>query len=86
MVLALAACGRRDNTVTDQGPAAIYEKGRSAMESSNYPGAIQYFKALEARYPFSPVSGPVLSPKLAVFTPIAPSIETYRLHSGVSRG
>jgi outer membrane protein assembly factor BamD len=54
MVVTLAACGRRDNTVTDQGPAAIYEKGRSAMESSNYPGAIQYFKALEARYPFSP--------------------------------
>ena len=54
VALALAGCGRRDNTVTDQGPAAIYEKGRSAMESSNYPGAIQYYKALEARYPFSP--------------------------------
>ncbi|HZF31615.1 MAG TPA: outer membrane protein assembly factor BamD [Gammaproteobacteria bacterium] len=54
IAIALAACGRRDNTVTDQGPGAIYEKGRSAMESSNYPSAIQYYKALEARYPFSP--------------------------------
>src|SRR5262249_48256107 len=51
---ALAASGRHDNTVTAQGPAAIYERGRSAMESSNYPRPIQYFKALEGRYPFSP--------------------------------
>jgi outer membrane protein assembly factor BamD len=53
-VLALSGCGRRDNTVQDQGPAALYERGYDAMEASNYVGAIQYFQALEARYPFSP--------------------------------
>jgi outer membrane protein assembly factor BamD len=51
---ALVGCGRRDNTVTDAGPEALYDKGKSAMDSSNYAGAIQYFTALESRYPFSP--------------------------------
>jgi outer membrane protein assembly factor BamD len=53
-VAALAGCGRRDNTVTDAGPEALYEKGSTAMGASNYPGAIQYYTALESRYPFSP--------------------------------
>jgi outer membrane protein assembly factor BamD len=52
---ALAACSsRRDNVVEDQGPELLYERGYNAMEASNYAGAIQYFNALEARYPFSP--------------------------------
>lgn len=50
----LAGCSRRDNTVTDAGPEFLYDKGKSAMDASNYPGAIQYYRALEARYPFSP--------------------------------
>jgi outer membrane protein assembly factor BamD len=54
LAVTLAGCGRRDNTVTDQGPGLLYDKGRAAMESSNYPSAIQYYKALEARYPFAP--------------------------------
>jgi outer membrane protein assembly factor BamD len=54
VVVAFAGCGRRDNTVEDQGPEALYEKGYDAMDASNYAGAVQYFKALEARYPFSP--------------------------------
>lgn len=49
----LAACGR-DNVIQDQGPEALYERGYSAMNASNFAGAIQYFNALEARYPFSP--------------------------------
>ena len=52
--LALSGCGRRDNTIEDAGPEALYERGYEAMESSNYPGAIQYFRALEGSYPFSP--------------------------------
>jgi outer membrane protein assembly factor BamD len=52
--LALSGCGRRDNTIEDAGPEALYERGYDAMESSNYAGAIQYFTALEASYPFSP--------------------------------
>jgi len=51
---ALVGCGRRDNVVEDQGPELLYEKGYEAMEASNYAGAIQYFQALSARYPFSP--------------------------------
>ena len=50
---ALAGCGR-DNVVEDQGPELLYGKGYDAMNSSNFAGAIQYFNALEARYPFSP--------------------------------
>jgi outer membrane protein assembly factor BamD len=49
-----AGCGRRDNTVEDAGPEALYTKGKDAMDASNYVGSIQYFTALEARYPFSP--------------------------------
>jgi len=52
-VAALAACNR-SNVVEDQGPELLYEKGYDAMNASNYVGAIEYFKALEARYPFSP--------------------------------
>jgi outer membrane protein assembly factor BamD len=52
--VALVGCGRRDNVVEDQGPELLYERGFSAMNASNYPGAIEYFNALEARYPFSP--------------------------------
>jgi outer membrane protein assembly factor BamD len=49
-----AGCGRRDNTVQDSGPEDLYNKGKEAMDASNYAGSIQYFSALEARYPFSP--------------------------------
>jgi outer membrane protein assembly factor BamD len=50
---ALLGCGR-DNVVEDQGPELLYGRGFDAMNGSNYVGAIQYFNALEARYPFSP--------------------------------
>jgi outer membrane protein assembly factor BamD len=51
----LCGCGRKDNVVQDAGgPAAMYERGYTAMQASNYPGAIQYYKGLESRYPFSP--------------------------------
>ena len=50
---ALAGCGR-DNVAEDQGPEFLYMRGFDAMDASNFAGAIQYFQALEARYPFSP--------------------------------
>ena len=50
---ALCACSRND-VVEDQGPELLYQRGFDAMDSSNFAGAIQYFNALEARYPFSP--------------------------------
>lgn len=54
VLAALAGCGGRSNVVEDQGPELLYRRGYEAMEASNYMGAIQYFNALEARYPFSP--------------------------------
>jgi outer membrane protein assembly factor BamD len=53
LAVAVLGCGR-DRTVEDQGPELLYQKGYDAMDSSNFAGAIQYFTALEARYPFSP--------------------------------
>ena len=47
----LLGCGRRDNVVEDQGPELLYQRGFDAMDASNFAGAIQYFNALEARYP-----------------------------------
>jgi outer membrane protein assembly factor BamD len=52
-VAALSGCNR-NNVVEDQGPELLYEKGYDAMNSQNFAGAIDYFNALEARYPFSP--------------------------------
>jgi outer membrane protein assembly factor BamD len=54
--VALTACGRNDSAVQDEGPEALYDRGRKAMEASNYVGAVQYFLALESRYPFSNVT------------------------------
>ncbi len=51
---ALMAGCNRSNTIEDQGPELLYQRGFDAMDSSNFAGAIQYFNALEARYPFSP--------------------------------
>jgi outer membrane protein assembly factor BamD len=50
----LSGCGGRNNVVEDQGPELLYERGYEAMNASNFVGAIQFFNALEARYPFSP--------------------------------
>jgi outer membrane protein assembly factor BamD len=50
---ALSGCSR-NKTVEDQGPELLYQRGYDAMNASNYAGSIQYFGALEARYPFSP--------------------------------
>ncbi len=52
--VALCGCGRRDNVVEDQGPELLYQRGYDAMDASNFAGSVQYFSALEARYPFSP--------------------------------
>lgn len=54
--IALGGCGRRDNVVQDAGPEALYDRGREAMDASNFRGAILYFSQLEARYPFSNVT------------------------------
>ena len=50
----LAACHHKGTVEDAGGPAVMYEKGYGAMNASNYAGAIQYYKGLESRYPFSP--------------------------------
>lgn len=49
----LAACGNRDDAIQDFGADGFYERGKEAMDAGNFPGAAQYFLALESRYPFS---------------------------------
>jgi outer membrane protein assembly factor BamD len=56
LAAALAACGGNDSIVQDAGPEALYERGSDLMQAANYQGAIQYFRQLEARYPFANVT------------------------------
>lgn len=49
----LAACAGRDQLGEDFGADGLYQRGQEAMQAGNYPGAIIYFRQLEARYPFS---------------------------------
>jgi outer membrane protein assembly factor BamD len=53
----LAGCSNDgDNIIQDEGPEVLYERGVESMDSGNYPTALAYFQALEARYPFSNVT------------------------------
>ena len=53
----LAGCGNDDdNIIQDQGPDALYELGLENMDNGNFPIALAYFQALEARFPFSNVT------------------------------
>jgi outer membrane protein assembly factor BamD len=54
--MVLTACAGRDELGQDFGADGLYERGQEAMQSGNYPGAIVYFRQLEARYPFSNVT------------------------------
>lgn len=52
----VAGCGGDDNLIMDEGPDVIYQRGVESMESGNFPIALAYYQALEARYPFSNVT------------------------------
>lgn len=54
--LLLSGCGRDDDIIQEQGPEFLYESGLESMGNGNYPTALAYFQALEARYPFSNVT------------------------------
>lgn len=51
--LVLAACGGRDRTAEELQPEKLYEHGHNLMMAGDYRGAVRYFEALEARFPFS---------------------------------
>lgn len=53
LTLALAGCAGDNDRELRSGADKVFERARSAMESSNYRNAITYYEALEARYPFS---------------------------------
>lgn len=49
-----AGCGnRRDRVAQESAPEALYERGRSALESGNYPLAVNVYLALQSRFPFA---------------------------------
>jgi len=52
LVLALAGCGGNDER--DEGPSAekLYEEASRALNSQNYPAAIQLYRSLTIRFPF----------------------------------
>jgi len=51
--LVLAACGGRDRTAEQLVPDKLYERGHRSMMAGDYRGAVRYYEALEARFPFS---------------------------------
>lgn len=51
--LAIAACGGRDRAAENLQPEKIYEKAHKLLLGGDYRGAVRYYEALEARYPFS---------------------------------
>lgn len=51
--LAVAACGYKERTAEELQPERIYERANKLLMGGDYRGAVRYYEALEARYPFS---------------------------------
>jgi len=51
--LAIGACSFRDREAEMFLPENLYARGHNAMMSGDFRGAVRYYEALEARYPFS---------------------------------
>ena len=51
--LAVGACSVRDREAEQFLPENLYQRAHNAMMSGDYRGAVRYYEALEARYPFS---------------------------------
>ena len=52
-VLAISACGFKERAAENLQPEKIYEKAHKLLLGGDYRGAVRYYEALEARYPFS---------------------------------
>ncbi len=53
-MLALGACNTfRDRVAEEYLAETLYERAHTAMMSGDFRGAVRYYEALEARYPFS---------------------------------
>jgi outer membrane protein assembly factor BamD len=51
--LAVAACGYRERLAEQLQPDSMYERAHRLLLGGDYRGAVRYYEALEARYPFS---------------------------------
>ncbi len=51
--LMLTACGGRDRAAEQLQPEKLYEKANRLLLGGDYRGAVRYYEALEARFPFS---------------------------------
>jgi outer membrane protein assembly factor BamD len=52
-LLAVAGCGYKERAAEELQPGRMYEKAHSLLLGGDYRGAVRYYEALEARYPFS---------------------------------
>ncbi len=52
-LLAVAGCANKDRVAEQLQPDRIYSKGHDLLMGGDYRGAVRYFEALEASYPFS---------------------------------
>lgn len=52
-MLAVAGCGYKERQAEQLQPGNMYEKAHKLMIGGDYRGAIRYYEALDARYPFS---------------------------------
>ena len=52
-MLAAAACGYKERQAEALQPGNMYEKAHKLLLGGDYRGAVRYYEALDARYPFS---------------------------------
>ncbi len=52
-LLAVAGCGYKERAAEDLQPARMFEKAHALLMGGDYRGAVRYYEALEARFPFS---------------------------------
>jgi outer membrane protein assembly factor BamD len=52
-LLAVAGCGYKERSAEELQPGRMYEKAHVLLMGGDYRGAVRYYEALEARFPFS---------------------------------
>jgi outer membrane protein assembly factor BamD len=53
-IAAAAGCGYKERAAEQLQPNRMYEKAHGLLMGGDYRGAVRYYEALDARYPFSP--------------------------------
>lgn len=52
-IVAVAGCGYKERQAEQLQPGHMYEKAHKLLLGGDYRGAVRYYEALDARYPFS---------------------------------